>query len=205
MQIGYRLPPNSPPCGLVFNLRLPLRGAAANVFHCCPRFTLSGTSLLSILCYLNSLSCRIFFSFLNILLTSDITVEYLYLFFTVAGLLTFLPYIYIHNSPSASIHRFAVIPRSPHLRLYNLHVELNEGCVPSEPAKDGSVSGLPARATGNNETTSGIPAGDAEKGGATDTLNTPRVSGESATEHRARVISVSDVGGDSSASPSLHA
>ena len=79
--------------------------------------------------------------------------------------------------------------------------EVNKECVPSGPVIHGSVSGLPAGATGNNETTSGIPAGDAaEKGGATDTLETPRVSGESASEYRARVISVGDVGGDSSAS-----
>lgn len=82
---------------------------------------------------------------------------------------------------------------------------MNEECVPSEPAKDGSVSGLPARATGNNETTSGIPAGDAEKGGATDALKTSRTSGDSVSKYRARVISVGDVGGDSGAVPSLHA
>ena len=78
---------------------------------------------------------------------------------------------------------------------------VNKERVPSEPVIHDSISGSPAGATGNNETTSGIPAGDAaEKGGAIDTLDTPRLSGESASEYRVRVISVGDVGGDSSAS-----
>ena len=77
--------------------------------------------------------------------------------------------------------------------------------LPSEPAKDGSVSGLPAGATGNDKSTSSTPAGDTEKGGATDTLKTSRVSGESVSKHRARVVSIGHDDGDSSASPSFHA
>ena len=81
---------------------------------------------------------------------------------------------------------------------------VNKECVPSGPAKDGNISGQPARATGNIETTCGKAAQDAEKGGTTNTLDTCRVSGESASEHRARVVSVGDVDGDSSADPLLY-
>ena len=87
--------------------------------------------------------------------------------------------------------RFALNPWSTHFSLYSLQVGLNEECVPREPVRHGSVSGLPTEATGNKETTGGILAEDAaEKGGATNTLNTPCISEASATKHRARVLAL---------------
>ena len=46
--------------------------------------------------------------------------------------------------------------------------------------------------------------GAVEKGRATDTLKALNVFRESATEYRAKMISISDIGGDSSANPSLY-